>query len=57
MSIDRSYLQRFDVIESQTIKCYKEVGWDCLVIWDKELKMDVHAVEGKLRAFVGRCDE
>jgi hypothetical protein len=30
MSIDRSYLQRFDVRESQTIKCYKEVGWNCL---------------------------
>ncbi len=43
--------------EVETIKCYKEVGWDCLVIWDKELRTDVHAVEGKLRAFVGRCDE
>jgi very-short-patch-repair endonuclease len=43
--------------EAQTIKCYKEVGWDCLVIWDKELKTDAQAVEGKLRAFVGRCDE
>jgi very-short-patch-repair endonuclease len=41
----------------ETIKCYKAVGWDCLVIWDKEFKTDAHAVESKLRAFVGRCDE
>jgi len=32
---------------------YKEVGWDCLVIWDKELETDAQAVEGKLKAFVG----
>lgn len=30
---------------------------DGLVIWDKELQTDAQAVEGKLRAFVGRCDE
>ena len=31
---------------------YKEVGWNCLVVWDPELS-ETDALKDKIRAFVG----
>jgi hypothetical protein len=39
--------------EAQTIKCYKEVGWDCLVIWDKELKYGCSCRRGQIKGIRG----
>jgi len=38
--------------EQDKIAKYKEVSWDCLVVWDKELKQ-TDALKEKIRAFVG----
>ena len=38
--------------EQSKIAKYKEVGWDCLVIWDTELA-ETDALKDKIRAFVG----
>jgi len=38
--------------ETERINRYLEIGWNCLVIWDTELK-DTEALENKIRAFVG----
>ena len=38
--------------EEAKLAKYREVGWDCLVIWDKELS-ETAALKDKIRAFVG----
>jgi hypothetical protein len=38
--------------EDDKVAKYKEVGWNCLVVWDKELKQ-TDALKNKIRAFVG----
>jgi len=38
--------------ERERINRYLEIGWNCLVIWDTELK-DTEALENRIRAFVG----
>jgi len=38
--------------EEAKLAKYKEVGWDCLVVWDKELS-ETDALKNKIRAFVG----
>ena len=38
--------------EEDKVAKYKEVGWDCLVVWDKELRQ-TDALKNKIKAFVG----
>jgi len=38
--------------EIERINRYLEIGWNCLVIWDTELK-DTEALKNKIRAFIG----
>lgn len=38
--------------EQEKIAKYREVGWNCLVVWDSELK-DTGALKAKIRAFGG----
>jgi len=38
--------------ETERINRYLEIGWNCLVIWDTELK-DTEALKNKIRAFIG----
>ena len=43
--------------EEDKVAKYLEVGWDCLVVWDTELRQ-TDVLKDKLRAFVGGvCDE
>ena len=42
--------------EIQRISHFKGFGWDCLVIWDSELKNDFAMVADKLNEFVGQLN-
>jgi len=39
--------------ESELIEAYAEVGLECLVIWESEVKSDPEGVAGRLRDFLG----
>lgn len=40
--------------ETQRINYFKKYGWDCLVVWDSELKNDFTMVDDKMHDFVGQ---
>jgi len=42
--------------EIQRISYFKRLGWDCLVIWDSELKNDFAMVADKLNEFGGQLN-
>jgi len=39
--------------EQELIEAYSEVGIDCLVVWESEVKSDPEGVAGRLRDFLG----
>lgn len=39
--------------ETELIELYKEAGYDCLVIWEREM-VDIESVLGKLAEFIGK---
>jgi len=39
--------------EQELIEAYSEIGIDCLVVWESEVKSDPEGVTGRLRDFLG----
>ncbi len=46
------YWHRNDVPED-LITAYKEVGIECIVIWEHEVHKDIERVLGRVAAFIG----